>query len=45
MNVYAFRNKREIEQKSSSGGAFYAVVEAAFNIFGGVWSNGIWCFV
>lgn len=34
MNIYAFRNKKEIERKSSSGGAFTAIVEAAFNIFG-----------
>lgn len=35
MSVYAFRNKEEIERKSSSGGAFNAVVEAAFNILRG----------
>lgn len=35
MNVYAFRNRKEIESQSSSGGAFSAVVEAAFSIVGG----------
>ena len=28
MQVYAFRNKKEIEEKSSSGGAFSAIVNA-----------------
>ena len=35
MTVYAFRNREEVERKSSSGGAFSAVVEAVFNMFGG----------
>lgn len=34
MQVYAFRNRKEIEEKSSSGGAFSAIVNAAL-LWGG----------
>ncbi len=31
MKVFAFRNEKRVEEKSSSGGAFMAVIDAALN--------------
>ena len=32
MKVFAFRNEKRVEEKSSSGGAFMAVIDAAFKL-------------
>ena len=32
MKVFAFRNEKRVEEKSSSGGAFMAVIYAAFKL-------------
>lgn len=32
MKVFAFRNEKRVEEKSSSGGAFMAVIGAAFKL-------------